>query len=187
VSTIMHLIVPAALTMLPTGTPADTIRLFDFGQESAEEWVVVNDGVMGGVSRGSFVDSDSGYASFQGVMSLDNNGGFASVRHRIAPGAFAGQSNLALRIRGDGRSYQVRLRIDLAFDGIAYRAEFETVSGEWQTITIPFSHFEPTWRGRRPAGAPPLSAAEVQQVGLMIADGNAGPFQIDVEWIRAGD
>jgi monofunctional biosynthetic peptidoglycan transglycosylase len=183
----MNLIVPAALTLLSAGTPGDTTRLFDFAQESAEEWIVVNDGVMGGVSRSAFVDSDSGYASFQGVMSLENNGGFASVRHRIAPRALDGQSGLALRIRGDGRSYQVRLRTDLAFDGIAYRAEFETVSGEWQTITIPFSQFEPTWRGRRPPGAPPLEAGEVQQIGLMVADGIEGPFQLDVEWIQAGD
>lgn len=77
----MNLIVPAALTLLAAGTPGDTTRLFDFAQESAEEWIVVNDGVMGGVSRSAFVDSESGYASFQGVMSLDNNGGFASVRH----------------------------------------------------------------------------------------------------------
>ena len=186
-STIMHLIVPAALTMLSTGTPADTIRLFDCAKESAEEWIVVNDGVMGGVSRSAFVDSDSGYASFQGVMSLENNGGFASVRNRIASGVLAGQSGLALRIRGDGRSYQLRLRTDLNFDGIAYRADFATVSGEWQTITIPFSHFEPTWRGRRPPGAPPLEAGEVQQIGLMVADGIEGPFQLDVEWIQAGD
>ncbi|MGW8282937.1 MAG: CIA30 family protein [Gemmatimonadota bacterium] len=183
----MNLIVPAALTLLSTGTPGDTIQLFDFGQESAAEWTVVNDGVMGGVSRSSFVDSESGYASFQGVMSLENNGGFASVRNRIASGVLAGQSGLALSIRGDGRSYQLRLRTDLGFDGIAYRAEFKTVSGEWQTITIPFGQFEPTWRGRRPPGAPPLEPGAVQQIGLMVADGIEGPFRLDVEWIRAGD
>jgi len=183
----MNLIFPAALTLLAAGTHGDTIRLFDFGQESAEEWIVVNDGVMGGVSRSAFVDSESGYASFQGVMSLENNGGFASVRNRIASGVLAGQSGLALRIRGDGRSYQVRLRTDLNFDGIAYRADFETTSGEWQTITIPFSQFEPTWRGRRPPGTPPMEAGQVQQIGLMVADGIEGPFQLDVEWIQAGD
>ncbi|MGB5675576.1 MAG: CIA30 family protein, partial [Gemmatimonadota bacterium] len=114
----------------------------------------------------------------------DNNGGFASVRGIVPIGAMESHSGLALRVRGDGRSYQVRLRTNQRFDGVAYMAEFPTRAGAWQTIEIPFEAFEATFRGRKPRGAPDLVPGEIRQLGLLIGDKVEGPFRLDVEWIR---
>jgi hypothetical protein len=55
--------------------------LLDFaGPEAAQQWQAVNDGVMGGVSDGRFKITDAGTLEFSGTLSLENNGGFASVR-----------------------------------------------------------------------------------------------------------
>ena len=55
--------------------------LFDFtGAEGAKDWQTVNDGVMGGVSEGKFKITDKKTLEFFGTLSLENNGGFASVR-----------------------------------------------------------------------------------------------------------
>lgn len=55
--------------------------LFDFtGADVAKEWQTVNDGVMGGVSQGKFKIIDKKTLEFFGTLSLENNGGFASVR-----------------------------------------------------------------------------------------------------------
>lgn len=159
--------------------------LFEFDRAVAGEWIIVNDGVMGGLSSSRFTDSDSGFATFTGELSLKNNGGFASVRALTPEGAMADRSALVLRVRGDGRTYQVRFRTDRRFDGISYMAEFSTVEGEWQEVLIPLTDFEPTFRGRRPGGAPPLSPADVQQIGLLLADKRPGSFRLDVAWIRA--
>ena len=49
-------------------------------QETSGEWRIINDVVMGGVSKSSMKLGSDGSAKFSGTLSPDNNGGFASVR-----------------------------------------------------------------------------------------------------------
>lgn len=181
---IAPLLYGALLTMTAI-EPLGPDTLFHFPDDTPAEWVVVNDGVMGGLSRSEFVASGAGHATFRGEMSLENNGGFASVRGYLPDGIPAAARAVELRVRGDGRTYQVRLRMGERFDGIAYRAEFDTEPGAWTVVTLPIASFEPTFRGYRPRNAAPLALPEVRQLGLMIADKTPGPFRVDVEWIRA--
>jgi hypothetical protein len=46
----------------------------------AKQWRIVNDDVMGGMSQSSFAQTPEGRAIFKGEVSLENYGGFASVR-----------------------------------------------------------------------------------------------------------
>jgi monofunctional biosynthetic peptidoglycan transglycosylase len=177
-------LVASLLAWNPSSALADTAA-YEFRPSSAGDWFVVNDGVMGGLSSSELVDSGEGHSVFRGTLSLENNGGFASVRGLVPAGAMAGYGGVSLRVRGDGRTYQLRLRTDRRFDGVAYRAEFETRAGEWQTVVLPFSEFEATFRGRKPRGAPPLDPAAIGQIGLLIGDKVEGPFELSVEWIRA--
>ncbi|MDH3208119.1 MAG: CIA30 family protein [Gemmatimonadota bacterium] len=109
--------------------------------------------------------------------------GFASVRRQIPPGALEGASRIVLRVRGDGRQYQLRLRPDRHFDGIAYAADFGTTAGQWTTVELPLHLFEPTFRGYRPPDADPLDLSQVGQIGVMLADKNEGPFRLELEWL----
>ncbi len=177
-----------ALLLLPSSLTVahpDSTWLFRFPDDVPEEWLVVNDGVMGGLSRSEFVAAADGHAVFRGEMSLENNGGFASVRGFVPEGISPETRALQIRVRGDGRTYQVRLRMGRRFDGVAYALEFATEKDAWQVIELPLSGFAPTFRGRRPRNAPPLALEAVRQLGLMIADKREGPFRLDVEWIRA--
>jgi len=184
------LTIPTLLVALVGG--ADTsargdTTMFDFREASTSDWIIVNDGVMGGLSRSEFVDSGEGHASFRGLVSLENNGGFASVRARIPTRLPASTRAVVLRVRGDGRTYQLRFRTDLNFDGISYKAEFDTAADEWLEIELPITSFEPTFRGRTPRNAAPLSPDDIRQVGLMVADKQAGPFRLDVASISIAD
>jgi hypothetical protein len=183
-SAILTFLCSAVLTLMPVSS-TDPDTLFHFPDDSPAEWIVVNDGVMGGLSRSEFVASDAAHATFRGEMSLENNGGFASVRGYLPDGIPTDAEAIELRVRGDGRTYQVRLRMGDRFDGIAYRAEFDTEPGAWTVVALPLAGFEPTFRGFRPRNAPPLDLENVRQLGLMVADKKAGPFRLDVEWIRA--
>jgi hypothetical protein len=57
-------------------------------------WKVVNDDVMGGISTASFELNNEGYAEFKGTVSTANNGGFASVRYRFKAKDIAGKKVL---------------------------------------------------------------------------------------------
>ena len=104
-----------------THAAADKI-LFDFQTATnTAAWQVVNDDVMGGVSTSSF-RLTNGVAVFQGEVSLENNGGFASVRSLPARHDLAGCDAFVIRVRGDGRRYKFTARTDRSFDSAIYQS-----------------------------------------------------------------
>ena len=147
----------------------------------SEAWRSVNDGVMGGVSSGAMIASGD-VLVFLGELSLENNGGFASVR-RLVGADVSAATGLQLKVRGDGRTFQVRLRQDERFDGIAWRSAFST-SAQWQTVTLGFADFEPVFRGRRVVDAGPVAPEKIRQLGFMVADKTPGPFRLEIGAIR---
>lgn len=154
----------------------------DFTEEGEpERWLAVNDGVMGGVSEGGMEIAD-GVGVFSGRLSLENNGGFSSVWRRPASYRLAGTTGLRLRVRGDGRPYRVRLATPDTREDVNYQAEIETTDGEWTEHELPYSAFVPRYRGRR-VEAPPLDPARIRRIGFLLADGQPGPFRLEIDWI----
>lgn len=149
----------------------------------APGWVSVDDDVMGGHSRGR-VETCDGVLRFSGTLSLEDNGGFASIRAR---GAFdmSGATALQLRVRGDGRKYQLRLATDARHRGsnVSWRGDLATTAGHWRDATVDFCDMRPTFRGKVLDG-PSLDLSKVEEVGLLIGDGGAGDFALDVAWMR---
>lgn len=138
---------------------------------------------MGGVSTSLLTFNLAGHAIFEGLVSFENGGGFASVRTSLlqlgGPGAVA----YSLTAWGDGRTYKLNLRTDAGFDGVNYQAIFTPTPGQWSQIILPITEFLPTYRGRVVQGAPALRPELVTQVGLMISDQQAGPFRLLVKSI----
>jgi monofunctional biosynthetic peptidoglycan transglycosylase len=158
--------------------------LFDFaGPTHAPIWQVVNDDVMGGVSSSRF-SVTNGVAVFRGELSLDNNGGFASVRSLPSRHDLAGCDAFLIRLRGDGHRYKFTVRTDAGFDSPIYQASFPTKPGEWAELRLPMMDFVPTFRGRVLTNVPPLDPDVVVSVGLLISDKQEGPFRLEVAWIK---
>ena len=160
--------------------------LFDFAYErSTDGWLAINDVVMGGVSSGKLEATGFATAVFSGCVSLENNGGFASARSRLATCDLRGCSGLELHVSGDDRRYKINVKTATDPDGILYAAAFEARGQDWQIIRIPFSQFLPTQRGRIVYDAPPLDLAAVSSVGLMVSDRQTGPFRLEIARIEA--
>lgn len=166
--------------------PVKEVMVFDFrktNQNWIEKWISINDVVMGGLSKGNISFSDSGYAIFSGELRPENYGGFSSVRANLDD-TLKGYKGIKLRVNSDGKIYQVRLKTDLAFDGVNYTAKFQTKANEWQEVTIPFSQFIPVFRGRKVEDYPPLKSENIRQLGFLISDKQFGPFELKVEWVK---
>ncbi len=146
-------------------------------------WITLDDDVMGSHSC-SLVSVREGVLHFSGTTSLEDNGGFASIR---AHGAFDLRNATAMRLRvqGDGRAYQLRLATDARHRGsnVSWRGDFDTRAGEWSEVTLAFAAMQPTYRGSVLDG-PALDLSKVEDVGLLIGDGLAGAFVLDVAWMR---
>ncbi|MBY6187448.1 CIA30 family protein [Marinobacter hydrocarbonoclasticus] len=145
-------------------------------------WRAVNDGVMGGVSQARYRVSDAG-GCFEGNVSLAHGGGFASIRRPVR--LPTGLEALTLTVCGDGKRYQLRLRTHSALDGVVYAAVFATRPGSWQRVRFTLDDFCATYRGRPVPAAPPLQWEDVQQLGLLIAHQQAGPFHLQLASIQA--
>jgi NADH dehydrogenase [ubiquinone] 1 alpha subcomplex assembly factor 1 len=167
------------------GMDGAVVTIVDFARANGPTWRSIDDVVMGGVSSSHLRRTDEGTALFEGELSLENNGGFASVRAATGPLDLSACSGIVLRVRGDGKHYRLRLRTDDRLDGIAYQAGFLTSDGGWQTLRLSFTEFLPTFRGRTLEGVEPLATHRIHQIGLMIADRQAGRFRLEVAWIRS--
>jgi monofunctional biosynthetic peptidoglycan transglycosylase len=152
--------------------------------ETNNRWYIINDGVMGGISTSKFLINSDGTATFSGNVSPENNGGFASVRSKLENKVNENLEGVILKIKGDGKKYNVRFRTNSNFDGIAYQSKFLTVPEEWKTVKIPFDSFQPTFRGRLIPNQPKLRSDDIRQIGFLIADKQFGEFRIDIDWIR---
>jgi len=178
---VLIVLVAVFLAAMAGARERESMTIIDFSQGDVI-WPQINDGVMGGLSSGRMVAGD-GYASFQGTVSFDNNGGFSSVRSRPVVHDLSAFEGLVLKVRGDGKRYGFRLKTDASFDGVSYQVEITPPAGKWVEIDIPFGDFVPVYRGRAVRDHPPLDPSRIATFGLLISR-QEGPFKIDIETIR---
>ncbi|MEY4112873.1 MAG: hypothetical protein RL082_1378, partial [Pseudomonadota bacterium] len=143
-----------------------------------DSWIV-NDGVMGGVSQSSLRQDEDGMF-FEGMVSLENNGGFASMRSSVRfP---QGTQLIELIAKGDGKRYKLVLRTELA-PRVTYVADFIALP-TWQTYRFNLSQFKSTFRGRD-VNAPTLSFSDVIDFGILISNNQAGSFAIQLKTLKS--
>lgn len=151
-------------------------------------WSIVDDGVMGGLSRGQMEIQQEGIMRFFGTISLENRGGFSSVRSKSVRFDWSHATAVRLRVKGDGRTYQLRLSTDAEYRGgeVSFQASFETKKDAWVEVTVPFTSLRGSWRG---VSLPDqrFDAAKIRRMGLLLGDQKAGPFALEVDWIRTAE
>ena len=181
--TLILLLLTTVISM--SDAAADEPRmLFDFEGADPGRWAAVHDTVMGGRSDGG-AEMRDGVLSFSGNLSLANNGGFASMRNAITFD-LAGHSGIRLRVRGDGRSYGLRLQTDARYfrRAVSWSGEFATEAGQWVEVDVPFDTLTAGFRGRRLDGYT-FDPANIELIGILLGDKNEGPFRIEIDWIAA--
>lgn len=158
--------------------------VFDFDSpKDVAAWSSVNDGVMGGRSSGRFQINAKNNLEFVGTLSLENNGGFASIRARGNNLKMSSGDRIKLRVRGDGRKYNFNLYTRQNLGGYSYRQSFQTKKGKWMEVEMSVDEFAATWRGRRFPNQK-LDPAKVAGLGILLGDKKAGPFKLEVDWIK---
>ncbi|MCK4507943.1 MAG: CIA30 family protein [Desulfuromonadales bacterium] len=165
-----------------SNTTEDTI--LDFNTQTLHNWEAVDDRIMGGCSQSHSEYIDQVGLHFSGTVSLENSGGFASIRSTSDHYDLAQHSGLKLRLRGDGKSYKLSLHTDLFFDGVSYQSTFTTIKDSWQEIALPFAAFIPTHHGIKLSTVAPMDLTNINSFGLFIADRQAGSFQLDIACIK---
>ena len=157
----------------------NTLVIFDFTKTAdLKNWYVVNDAVMGGESAGKMSTDTAGHGLFEGHVSLNNNGGFTSIRYDAGKIKLQGYSEFVIMLKGDGKAYQFRVKTN-SKDYYSYVYSFET-TGNWQTIEIPFSSMVPTFRGRSLDMAN-FPGDYIEELGFLIGNKTAEDFKMAIE------
>lgn len=159
----------------------ETFTIFDFNKNAdLQRWKVVDDVVMGGKSSGSFSINSDGHGVFFGTVSLENNGGFSSVRYQMNKTDVANYSKVILKVKGDGKKYQFRIK-DSKNNYYSYIAYFET-SGKWEEIEIPLKDLYPSFRGRK-VDKPNFDKSHIEEIAFLIANSKAEEFKLLIDQI----
>ena len=160
----------------------NSIEIFDFKTNSdLRNWQIVNDGVMGGTSKSKFYLNSQSHGCFEGTVSLENNGGFCSVRYGFNSIALNKNKIICLRIKGDGKNYQFRVKSNKN-DAHSYIYPFRT-SGDWQNIEIPIIEFYPSFRGRK-LDIPNYDGSRLEEIAFLIGNKKAENFQLLIDRIE---
>ncbi|WP_425609851.1 CIA30 family protein [Vibrio splendidus] len=168
-----------SLHSLSLKADATGTNMIDFTQASEHQnWTVTNDDVMGGISTGELIYLDN-MSRFRGELSLENNGGFSSVKRSI--GSLAHEIDSAeLVLVGDGRTYQLRFTTSKDGNRVQYKHDFDTIKGEQFSQVFHFDDFQAVFRGRLLSDAPELKAQDIKQIGFLIADKQPSFFELDL-------
>jgi NADH dehydrogenase [ubiquinone] 1 alpha subcomplex assembly factor 1 len=149
-------------------------------QTKVNEWRIVNDGVMGGISKSSLLLTNAGHGQFSGHVSLDYNGGFASIQLDKSIKLAKEMKFIVLRVKGDGKAYEFRLKGETS-QSESYVHQF-TTAGEWEIIKLPISEFYPQFRGRK-LNIPNFNFKSIEQVSFLIANKQEEDFKLLIDWI----
>ncbi|MGB5608712.1 CIA30 family protein, partial [Eudoraea sp.] len=150
-------------------------------ESNIQNWSVVNDGVMGGLSKGNFSVNDKGDGFFTGHVSLENNGGFSSVRYNFESKSVSSYKKITIRLKGDGKRYQIRVKTRVS-DYYSYIAYINT-NGEWQTLEILFSNMIPSFRGNK-LDLPNYPGEYMEQFAILIGNKKNEDFKLYLDKIE---
>lgn len=181
---LLFLYLICSCTMPNSASPTGTVSVYDFRKGTpVTDWVIEDDTVMGGRSQGAREMNGQGHLRFSGHVSLENNGGFSSVRHTLKPPVeVSGLDKFVVRVKGDGKDYTLRVKTDPAND-YYYQASFPT-SKEWQLVEVPFSEMSAVHHGES-VDVPDFSGGELTEVQLLIGNKKEQDFSVLVDRIEA--
>jgi NADH dehydrogenase [ubiquinone] 1 alpha subcomplex assembly factor 1 len=158
-----------------------SIMLYGFSQNSLKsDWQIVDDVVMGGRSEGKFSINEAGNGIFQGKVSLENNGGFSSLRHSLNA-KVGNNTKVRITLKGDGKAYQFRIKSS-PYDRHSYISEFQT-TGDWQEVVIPLSTMYPAFRGRK-LEIPNFNSDQIHELAFLIGNKEAENFRLEISKIE---
>ncbi|MFT5715411.1 MAG: NADH dehydrogenase [ubiquinone] 1 alpha subcomplex assembly factor 1 [Flavobacterium sp.] len=156
--------------------------IFDFDKSAdIQNWRIVDDAVMGGMSSSTFKLSPDGHGVFEGTVSLENNGGFSMVRYQFDKMKVSKDDKIVIKLKGDGKKYELRIK-DNSSNYYSYISSF-TTSGDWQEIEIPLKDMYPSFRGRK-LDSPNFSKNYIEDIAFLIGNKKPEKFKLLIDKIE---
>ena len=147
-----------------------------------ENWIIVNDDVMGGISKSKLYIDNYNNLVFNGYLSLENNGGFASCRLNLYEVNLDGIKSFSIKYRGDGNIY--KLRLQQSNRRASYSIDFKSKKDQWQEVNLSIKDFTATWRGFTYSDYPEIELDKINSLGIQISNKQEGNFKLEIKNIK---
>lgn len=159
--------------------------VFDFGnKKDGADWIIVNDGVMGGLSRGR-VDYTENSVIFSGTVSLDNNGGFTSFRSPYKSYDLAIYNQVEIKYRSSGLACALSFDQYRRFWRPNHKMPLPSSSDQWITVTANLDELKEYQMGRATGRSMSENASgNTIRLGLITDAKEEGAFQLEIEYIK---
>lgn len=157
---------------------------YTFGSSgNTQEWFVINDGVMGGLSKGKLAMTES-TTIFDGTVSLDNNGGFTAFRSPYGYYDLSAYTTVTIKARGKGQIIGFSLQMERPYYAPYFRSTF-VAADDWQEFSFDLMDM-PALRLGSPLGYTMTNAdlSEVIRLGFITTEKVAGPFELEIEYVK---
>tara|TARA_B100001027_G_scaffold146067_1_gene102038 strand:+ start:1785 stop:2411 length:627 start_codon:yes stop_codon:yes gene_type:complete len=155
--------------------------IYDFSKmENLDGWYVVDDGVMGGRSKGKLKVENGDTGVFSGKISLENYGGFSSIRYYTGELNVKQNKYVTVILSGDNKYYQLRIRSSRN-DRHVYTKKFFAKDG-WQEIRVPLDSMEPYFRGQR-LRMSNFDKRYISEIGFLIGNKVRENFELKIRSI----
>ncbi len=170
--------------MLLFGTSSTSLE-FDFGKDkTGSTWGIINDGVMGGRSEGAAYLTNSSVV-FTGTISLENNGGFSSLRAPYSRMDLSNYSEVEIRYKSSGVKKAFSIENDRRWWKPTYKVLLDSTGDEWKTMTVQLTDFEEYEIGRNTGNQ--LSEDQLDEmirIGFITTEKKAGSFSLEIDYIQ---
>ncbi|CAM9727567.1 unnamed protein product [Scytosiphon promiscuus] len=183
------------------GTPASGVGALDVQPwrliegtpaTAAPRGLLQSEGIPAGHEETGPPLEEGGFFCFSGDLSTEKNaraklGGFCGTRstRRKDPLSLPnGYRGVEMRIRTDGRTYEVNFEPQSGILNDLYQGYVRTPPGKWSTVSLPLNRLLLTGQGQiRDIQRKWDTGVELMSLGFTIADGVGGPFRLDVAWV----
>ncbi|OEK00872.1 hypothetical protein BFP97_04820 [Roseivirga sp. 4D4] len=159
--------------------------VFDFGEgKTGEEWMIVNDGVMGGLSRGK-VEFNETTITFSGDVSLENNGGFTSFRSPYGLYDLSEYDKVEIKYRLDGLNCALSFDQNRRFWRPNHKMPLPSTDNIWMTLEANLYELSQYQMGRETGRRmSPYNAKNTIRLGIITDSKEAGSFKLEIDYIK---
>lgn len=156
----------------------------NFGKKNTENWYVVNDVVMGGRSTGT-ISTNKKSVSFNGLLSLENNGGFASIRSSYEKYDLSNYNKVKIKYKAEGKQFAFLLELSEYWYKPYYKYYLNNTNEKWQEVEIDLEKFE-SYQIGQPNGEKLTKnkLSKIIRLGFMTTEKQPGPFNLEIDYIQ---
>lgn len=150
-----------------------------FKNSQSNDWYIINDGVMGGLSKGKLKPTKEGVL-FYGNVSLANNGGFTSYRSPWQRFKLAPYEKVSIRYRSEGISQAFVMETNQRFYLPNFKISLPATEG-WETKTVALADFKQYRLGYPTGGVfTEEDKDKIIRIGFISDEKRAGDFSFEI-------